>query len=170
MPTDTPRPPTRAAEFALRGVAWSLGFFGLLRLPWVEAQVLWPFARLQGMVAVRMFGTPALPVEATLACSGADAMALCLGAICAYPVPWPRRLAGAAGGFALILALNTIRIGTLGRAAASPAAFTALHLYLWPAALTLAIAGYVFAWMRVADRPSTPRADAPLSRHADSSC
>jgi exosortase/archaeosortase family protein len=161
VPTDTSRPSTRAAEFALRGVAWSLGFFGLLRLPWIEAQVLWPFARLQGMAAVGVFGTPALPVEATLACSGADALALCLGAICAYPVPWPRRLAGAAGGFALILSLNTLRIGTLGRAAASPASFNALHLYIWPAALTLAIAGYVFAWMHVADRTSAPDDDVP---------
>jgi exosortase/archaeosortase family protein len=161
VPTDTSRRPTRAAEFALHGVAWSLGFFGLLRLPWVETQVLWPFARLQGMLAVRMFGTPALPVEATLACSGADAMALCLGAICAYPVPWPRRLTGAAGGFALIFSLNAIRIGTLGRAAASPSVFNALHLYIWPAALTLAIAGYVFAWMRLVDRPTTPDESVP---------
>ena len=61
---------------------------------------------------------------------------------------WP----AAGGGAGLILGLNTVRIGTLGRAAASPAWFNALHLYVWPAVLTLAIAGYVFAWMRVADR------------------
>ena len=48
-------------------------------------------------------------------------MALCLGAVLAYPVPWRRALLGAAGGVALILGLNTLRIGTLGRAAASPA-------------------------------------------------
>ena len=103
-----------------------------------------------------LFGAPALPVEATLACSGADALALCLGAVLAYPVTWRARLAGAAGGAALILGLNTLRIGTLGRAAASPAWFNALHLYVWPAVLTLAIAGYVFAWMRLADRRPPP--------------
>ena len=37
-------------------------------------------------LAVGLFGTSALPVEVTLACSGADALALCLGAILAYPV------------------------------------------------------------------------------------
>jgi exosortase/archaeosortase family protein len=151
--TDTARCPTPAADFVLRGIAGSLGFFGLLRLHWTEAHVVLPFVGLQGMLAARLFGTPALPVETTLACSGADAMALCLGAVLAYPAPWRRRAAGAAGGIALIVALNIFRIGTLGRAAAWPRWFDALHLYVWPAVLTVAIAGYVFAWMRLVDRP-----------------
>jgi len=50
-------------------------------------------------------------------------------------------------GFGLILTLNSIRIGTLGRAAASPPLFETLHVYVWPALLILAIAGYVFGWM-----------------------
>lgn len=144
--------PTDAAKFALSGVAASLGIFGLLRLPWTEAHLVLPFTQLQATLAVAWLGTPALPVEATLACSGADALALCVGAVLAYPVPWRPRLLGAAGGTALILALNTMRIGTLGRVAASPAWFDALHLYVWPALLTLAIAGYVVTWMRMADR------------------
>ena len=155
MPTDTARGRTDAVKFALRGVAWSLGFFGLLRLNWTEAHAVLPFTRVQAAVAVGLFGTPALPVEVTLACSGADALALCLGAVLAYPVKWRTRLAGAGGGAALILGLNTLRIGTLGRVAASPAWFNALHVYVWPAVLTLAIAGYVFAWMRLADRRHT---------------
>jgi len=146
---------TDAVKFALRGVAWSLGFFGLLRLNWTEAHVVLPFTRVQGWLAVGLFGTPTLPVEVTLACSGADALALCLGAVLAYPVKWRTRLAGAGGGAALILGLNTLRIGTLGRVAASPAWFNTLHVYVWPAVLTLAIAGYVFAWMRLADRRHT---------------
>ena len=141
------------ARFAARWVAWSLGLFGLLRLSWTEAHLVLPLTRGQGRLAVALFGAPSLPVDVTLACSGADALALCLGAVLAYPVKWRTRLAGAAGGAALILALNTMRIGTLGRAAASPAWFNALHVYVWPAVLTLAIAGYVFAWMRRADLP-----------------
>jgi exosortase/archaeosortase family protein len=151
------RSPTDAVKFALRTAAWSLGFFGLLRLTWTETHVVLPFTRMQAGLAVGLFGTPALPVEATLACSGADALALCLGAVLAYPVEWRTRLAGAGGAAALILGLNTLRIGTLGRAVASPAWFNTLHVYVWPAVLTLAIAGYVFAWMRVADRaPRNP--------------
>jgi exosortase/archaeosortase family protein len=94
-------------------------------------------------------------VEVTLACSGADALALCFAAIAAYPAGWRSRAAGMAGGAGMILVLNTMRIGTLGRAAAFPRWFDALHLYVWPALLTLAIAGYVFAWIRVVDRQHT---------------
>ncbi len=155
---------TAARKFALRAVAWSLGLFGLLRLNWTEAHAVLPFTRVQAALAAGLFGASALPVEVTLACSGADALALCLGAILAYPVAWRSRLAGAAGGAALILGLNTLRIGTLGRAAASPVWFNTLHVYVWPAVLTLAIAGYVFAWMRLADRRRTPDHNARRSR------
>ena len=162
MPTDTAHSRTDAVKFALRGVAWSLGFFGLLRLNWTEAHAVLPFTRVQASAAVGLFGTSALPVEVTLACSGADALALCLGAVLAYPVKWRTRLVGAAGGAGLILGLNTLRIGTLGRVATSPTWFNALHLYVWPALLTLAIAGYVFTWMRLADRRHLPRDPLPI--------
>ena len=109
MLTDTPRLSTRVGEFVLRGVAGSLGFFALLRLPWTEAHLLLPLIRAQGAAAVRLAGAPGLPVEVTLACSGADALALCLGAILAYPVAWRSRLVGAALGAGLILVLNTLR-------------------------------------------------------------
>lgn len=151
MPMDTPPRLTPAAEFIARAVAASLGLFGLLRLPWVETHLVLPVLAAQAAVAWRVFGTPALPVATTIACSGTDAIALCLAAVLAYPVRWRWRMGGAAGGVAAILLLNTVRIGTLGRAAASPLWFSALHLYVWPALLTLAIAGYVFWWMRIAE-------------------
>jgi exosortase/archaeosortase family protein len=143
-----------AADFVLRAVACSLGIFGVLRLGWTEAHIVLPATVFQGGLAVHLFGAATLPVAVTLACSGADAVALCLGAVLAYPVRWRSRLAAAAGGIALILVINTFRIGTLGMAASSPAWFDALHLYVWPAVLTLAIAGYVFAWVRTADAGS----------------
>src|SRR5579864_964623 len=121
VPTDTARGRTDAVKFALRGVAWSLGLFGLLRLNWTEAHAVLPFTRLQAAGAAGLFGASALPVEVTLACSGADALALCLGTVLAYPVSWRSRLAGAAGGAGLILGLNILRIGTLGQVVASPA-------------------------------------------------
>jgi hypothetical protein len=117
--TDTARGPTDALKFVLWGVTGSLGFFGLLRLNWTEAHLVLPLTRIQARLAVGLFGTPGSPVEATLACSGTDALALCLGAIVAYPVTWRSRLAGCCGGAALILGLNTLRIGTLGLVASS---------------------------------------------------
>ena len=156
MPTDTARGRTEAVRFALRAVAWSLGLFGLLRSPWIQSQALLPVTQAQGRAATGLFGAASLPLEVTLACSGADAIALCLAAVLAYPASWRMRLAGGGAGLALILSLNTLRIGTLGRVAASPAWFDTLHVYVWPALLTLAIAGYVFGWMRLADRRQAP--------------
>ena len=166
MRTDTARGPTDALRFVLWGVAGSLGFFGLLRLNWTEAHLVLPLTRIQARLALGLFGTPGSPVEATLACSGTDALALCFGAIVAYPVTWRSRLTGCCGGAALILGLNTLRIGTLGLVASSPAWFNTLHAYVWPGVLTLAIAGYVFAWMRLADERRTPidKNVAPLPR------
>lgn len=153
MPTDaSSHRRTQAREFAVRGVAWSLGLFGGLRLAWFETHAVLPLTHVQARIAQGAFGAPALPIDVTLACSGADALALCSGAILAYPVSWRVRLTGAAGGIALILGINIVRIGTLGRVAASPPWFHALHLYVWPGVLMLAIAGYVFGWMRRADR------------------
>lgn len=160
MRTDIAR--SAPSSYLLQAVAGSVALFGLLRLGWTEAHLVLPFARVQGALAVGWLGAPSAPVEVTLACSGADALALCLAAVLAYPVRWRSRLAGAAGGTALILALNTVRIGTLGRAAASPTWFEALHVYVWPAVLTLAIAAYVFTWMRVADQ--VPGASALAAR------
>jgi exosortase/archaeosortase family protein len=149
--TAIPSRSTDASKYVLHAVALSLGLFALLRLTWIQARLVLPATQMQARLAAWLVGTPDAPVEATLACSGADALALFLGAVLAYPTGWRTRLTGAAAGVALILGLNTIRIGTLGRAAASPPWFTALHIYIWPIVLTLAIAGYVFGWMRLAD-------------------
>jgi exosortase/archaeosortase family protein len=122
-----------------------------MRVDWVESHLLLPFTMLQGRLGAGICGPASSPVQTTLACSGSDAMALCLGVILAYPARWGVRLAGACGGLALILVLNTLRIGTLGRVAASRQLFELMHVYLWPALLIIAIAVYVFAWMRFAD-------------------
>jgi exosortase/archaeosortase family protein len=148
-----------ATAFTLRLIGWSLALFGLLRLPWVGTHILLPVTRLQAAAGAELVGPSSLPIEATLACSGADALALCLAAIVAYPARWRQRAAGVAGGAVVLFALNTIRIGTLGRAAASPRWFDALHVYVWPAVLTAAIAGFVFAWMRVVDRRRPARSE-----------
>lgn len=148
---------TPAARFAVRALAWGLGLFGLLRLPWIETHGVLPATAMQGRMAAAMSGAATLPVDVTLACSGTDVLAMCAGAILAYPARWRSRLAGAAFGVALILALNIVRIATLARAAGSPL-FDVLHLYVWPAALALTAAAYVFWWMRAADRPAAPAA------------
>ena len=98
MLTATASRPTssvRLVLFVLRGVLVSLALFGLLRLEWVEVHAVLPFTLAEAALAVRLFGVPALPIDVTLACSGADAISLCLGAILAFPAPWRRRVTGA---------------------------------------------------------------------------
>ena len=164
MPTDIIPHLTRSHKFVLRGAAASLALFALLRSRWIDAHLVLPFTGMQAALAARWLGEPAAPVAATLACSGSDALALCVGAVLAYPAPWRTRLFGAAAGAVLVVGLNVVRIGTLGLAAASPRWFTTLHLYAWPALLTLAIAGYVLAWMRHADRAAPPARMSAMAR------
>jgi exosortase/archaeosortase family protein len=142
--------PRRATTFLISALAWSLGLFAILRTRWVEERLLLPLTLLQKQAADYYAGAPAAPIAVTLECSGADVLALCLAFILACPVSWRARFAGTAGAVAFILGLNTVRIATLGLAAASPALFQALHLQVWPAILVLAAAGYAFAWMRIA--------------------
>jgi exosortase/archaeosortase family protein len=141
---------TPGTEYVLTAAAWAAGIFATLRLAWVETHVVLPAIQLQAALgaAIRL---PTAPVEVTLACSGTDALALCIGAVLAFPVSWINRVTAAAAGTLLLLVLNTARIASLGHAAATPAWFDALHLYIWPAILTVAIAAYVFTWMRFAD-------------------
>ncbi|MGH9329249.1 MAG: methyltransferase domain-containing protein [Vicinamibacterales bacterium] len=136
--------------------AWILAFFPLLRTSLVEKGMLLPLAQFQGLVAAWHAGATAVPVQVTLSCSAGDEMALCVAATLAYPAPWRRRIQAAAGGIALILALNTIRIAILGRAAGTPA-FTVLHVYVWPAVLVAATLIYVATWMSKAGRPDRAR-------------
>lgn len=163
MPTVATTPPRASARnFAVAAAAWAAGLFAVLRLPFIETHVLLPLTRLQGRVAAAAAGGTALPVDVTLACSGADVLAVCTAAILAYPVRWRARCTGAAAVVLLILIVNTLRIGSLARSAGSPALFETLHVYVWPAALALSAALFVFGWMRFADgardapRPASP--------------
>ena len=134
----------------MTALAWSLGLFALVKSPWGETALVLPLTRLQEQAAEQLAGRPSAAITVGAECSGADVLALCVAAVLACPVSWRVRLAGAAGAVALILALNTLRIATLGSAATSPVVFQALHLQVWPAILVLATAVYVFAWMRSA--------------------
>src|SRR4029077_288847 len=84
--------PSPVTSFVLRGLAWSLGLFGLIRLAWFEALVVLPLTQAQARLAASLFGAPMSPIDVTLACSGADALALCAGVILAYPAAWKLRM------------------------------------------------------------------------------
>ena len=134
-------------RFTLTIGAWFIGLFGLMRLPWVERTLLTPFAQVQQGVADQLTGAPSDLVYANASCSGGDPMALCMGAIFAFPATWGARLRGVAVGLTLITALNIVRLGNLSLIAENKALLDLLHVYVWPGILILASAGFVYAWM-----------------------
>ena len=138
---------------------WAAVLLWLLRLPIVERLFVEPLTLLQGRIALWYSGTHTLPVTVTLACSGADVLAVCFAVTLAYPLPWHRRIMGALGGAWLVLSLNTVRIGILAYAAGS-SWFTVLHEQVLPAVLVLAVVLWLVAWLHVAD----PRPGGGLSR------
>ena len=145
--TSAPSNSRGSLRFALTIGAWFVGLFGLMRLTWVERNLLTPFAQVQQDVADQLTGAPSNLVYADASCSGGDPMALCMGAIFAFPATWGSRLRGAAIGLLAITALNIVRLGNLSLVAADRALLDLMHVYVWPAILILAAAGYVYWWM-----------------------
>ena len=133
--------------FVLRALGWVAVLFGSMRLPWVQDHLLLPSASLQHGLACALTGASRSAVVVDQSCTGSDAMALCLGAIFAFPAAWRRRLTGAAIGLACILAVNTARIGSLSLVAGDRDLFQLLHIYIWPALIVLVAAVYVYFWM-----------------------
>ena len=134
-------------RFALTIGAWFVGLFGLMRFGWVQQSLLTPFAQLQQRVAEQLTGVTSNLLYADASCSGGDPMALCMGAIFAYPAAWGSRLRGAAVGLAAITALNVARLGSLSMVAENRALLDILHLYVWPGILIIAAVVYVYGWM-----------------------
>ncbi len=155
-------------RFALTIGAWFVGLFGLMRLGWVESNLLTPFAQLQQRVAEQLMGVKSGMLYADASCSGGDPMALCMGAIFAYPAAWGSRLQGAAVGLAAITAVNVVRLGSLSMVAENRTLLDVLHLYVWPGILIVVAAAYVYRWMdRQGSRPGgvggPPAAGAPAA-------
>ena len=98
-------------------------------------------------MADQLTGAPSNLVYADASCSGGDPMALCMGAIFAFPATWGSRLRGAAIGLLAITALNIVRLGNLSLVAADRDLLDLMHVYIWPAILILAAASYVYWWM-----------------------
>ncbi len=148
-----PRSPLASAlGYVARVLGWIVAFLALIRIPAVQGKLFIPFARWQRDVACGLIGAPRDAISIDFSCTGADAMALCLGAVLAFPTTWRKRLVGAAAGFALVSLINTVRVGHLSVVAGSGRLFQFWHFQAWPAVLIVAVAAYVFWWMRIAGR------------------
>jgi exosortase/archaeosortase family protein len=148
--------PAERLYYGVRALGWTLALFALVRLPWMEERVVQKLIDGQQSIA-QWYGARATGlVIVNPSCSGADVVALSMAVILAYPVSWRHRSIGAFGAALLLLALNTMRIGSLIALTPGQPLFTALHLYIWPLVLVLAAAAYVLVWSRAVDRDTPP--------------
>jgi exosortase family protein XrtM len=117
--------------------------------------IVWPTAALIDFAApsAHVIGvqnrlqSPAVILNIVRGCDGAPVMFLLVAAIIAHRAPWGPTLRGAAGGVALIYALNQLRIVVLYFLLAQrPDWFTAMHVYFIPTFLILAGALYFALW------------------------
>lgn len=146
-------------RFVITAAILSVSLFGILRIPFVEQNLLLPFTKAQHGLACRIGGDPDAPISVGLSCSASDVIALCLGFILAFPVAWRKRLVGAALGLVFIAAVNTVRIATLSHAVGNRRWFELLHVYIWPGVLLVVVSLFVFLWMSFSLRdPSKPKA------------
>ena len=145
---------TSLRRFVQHAILWNIGLFALIRLPWTADVLAAGLIQFQTSLIYWYGARPNPGIVVDTSCSGADVAALCLGVTLAYPVAWRQRVIGAVIGVAGIIALNTVRIATLLALASSPETLNLLHVYVWPAALTLATVAYVWLWIRWTERPA----------------
>lgn len=93
-------------------------------------------------------------VEIVNGCTGVDVGIFLASAMLVYPAAWGAKLRGVALAFAVTLGTNFVRVLTLcWLNASSPHAFEIVHVYVWPAFISLACLATLLLWIRAV----TPR-------------
>lgn len=114
----------------------------------LAALVLWPFMKGVSADGQRVFVGPAA-VEIVNGCTGLDVAIFLASAILVFPAPWRARLRGVAVGFVVVMATNFARVLTLCVLnATSPRAFELVHVYVWPAFISLVCLATLLVWIK----------------------
>jgi exosortase H (IPTLxxWG-CTERM-specific) len=114
----------------------------------LAAAVLAPFMSQVSSSEGRVFVGPAA-VEIVNGCTGLDVAIFLASAILVFPAPWRARLRGVAVGFAVVLVTNFARVLTLCVLnATAPRAFELVHVYVWPAFISLVCLATLLVWIR----------------------
>ncbi|HKC52827.1 MAG TPA: archaeosortase/exosortase family protein [Myxococcota bacterium] len=103
-------------------------------------------------VGERVFvGTSA--VEIVNGCTGLDVGIFLASAMLVFPAPWRARLRGAALAFAIAFTVNFLRVLTLCVLnEGSQPTFEVVHVYVWPAFISLVCLATLLVWIRSAQR------------------
>lgn len=143
------------------GILLSAYYFIILQ-PWCD-RALYEYLRVNAQLSgalLRLYGEQAEVHETTIraagyaisvrrGCDAVEPAWLFAAAVLGFPAPGRRKWLFLAGGVAIILLLNLVRISSLfviGRRL--PGFFATAHLEIWPALLVLCAAGLWLFWIR----------------------
>ena len=101
------------------------------------------------VVGQRVFVGPSA-VEIVNSCTGLDVGVFLASAMLVFPAPWRARAQGVVAAFAIVLAVNFLRVLTLcWLNASSPRAFELVHVYVWPAFITAVCLATLLVWIQL---------------------
>jgi exosortase/archaeosortase family protein len=89
-------------------------------------------------------------VDIVNSCTGIDVGVFLASAMLVFPAPWRARAQGVLAAFAIILAVNFLRVLTLCwlNAGSSPI-FDLVHVYVWPAFITGVCLATLLVWIQL---------------------
>ena len=98
-------------------------------------------------------------VDIVNGCTGLDVAVFLASAILVFPAPWRDRLRGAALASVVVFFVNFLRVVTLCVLnESSESAFDVVHVYVWPAFISLVCLATLLVWIRSVT-PEPARAD-----------
>ncbi len=89
-------------------------------------------------------------VEIVNSCTGIDVGVFHASAMLVFPAPWRARAQGVIAAFAIVFAVNFLRVLTLcWLNAASPPTFELVHIYVWPAFISGVCLATLLVWIQL---------------------
>ncbi len=101
-------------------------------------------------------------VEIVNSCTGIDVGVFLASAMLVFPAPWRARAQGIAAAFAIVFAVNFVRVLTLcWLNSDAPRAFEIVHVYVWPLFISAVCLGTLLVWIQL-----VPPGDVAAARDA----
>ena len=89
-------------------------------------------------------------VEIVNSCTGIDVGVFLASAMLVFPAPWRARVQGVLAAFAIVSAVNFLRVLTLCVLhASSPRTFELVHVYVWPAFISGVCLATLLVWIQL---------------------
>lgn len=122
-------------------------------IAWLAGLVLSLFHENVHVIGERvMLGSTA--VDIVNSCTGIDVGIFLASAMLVFPAPWRDRARGVVAGFAIVFAVNFLRVLSLcWLNAGSSQLFEIVHVYVWPAVITAVCLATLLVWIQRVPAP-----------------